>query len=1087
MNLLSSIVAKFQRRSHKVAVADCDNVRPTCDDPIVAEEENDWSEEKKRSLLKVKKLHPVITWEPMSPIEYLQPISEESHAQAVCKDYLGRIVDGEFFFFPPIGTILEVGLHTITVTFVPKKGFKYTCAEATKTIEVLRKKPRFAWIPPIKHIIYLTPLSEEFFTGFECELTGGTLEFSHSIGTILEVGTHKIVAAFTPSEDDSKNYRKAYFSIDMLVTGTIVQTEWILPAVVTQPADHLSIKRRLGERVGEALRYLDPLPKWLFCASTAIPDVEGIFKYDKQPGDILPAGYHHMHADFIPSDTRKFYGSHSSVIIYINKAPVELVWEKPLPIPHGEPLNEYVLNCSNTNHVEGNYKYDPSHGTVLSEGTHEITVHFEPSNDNYLSSSLKQSIKILPKRELKILWFEPEEIVHPEPLSKAQLNATLVGSGSKSDGQFYYEPPLGTILDAGDHILQVTFIPVKESFAVARSSVKIKVLQGQARLTWIVPEAILEGEALYDNVLNCRCTNVTEGKFTYDPPVGTILATGSHKLKASFVPSNLENFRPSITTVTLVVRERPRFSARLEWSNPVCEPLLYGNQLTTSMLNAQCNNAFGTFQYEPVAGTVLPVGNHRLLAKFTPDDPGKCLPGFIESSITILKRTPIMIWKPQLTEIVYGNPLDLTLLNAYVIMGEDDQRRIDGVFTYKPPLGTILYSGDHSLSCNFRPTDSKNIYSVSQKISLFVHRITPEILWEMPTKPLIYPISLDMCVPPPRCSDRGIKGHFEYRFDFRSILPAGRYTLVCHFYPEDIINYYGANSTMMIEIKPGIPTIAWEPQTTLIYGSPITKADHCNAYADLPGGSFVYDPPEGTFLSSGGNIKFTLTYTPDDVQNYVALTMTKYLQVEKRIPIIEWNCFSKLTYGVPLGIEQLNAKLSEQENFKSTLDDLRDSVFLYSPPLGTVLAAGRENQIRLDFIPSESQQRNYQATTKAITIEVIPRTPKIKWKPKSQHLVEGEALSEEHLNAIVRDETLNPGEFIYTPPLGTTLLAGRYLVELQFIPTYPENCRSVKMSLNFEVAKRPPKLVWITDPVTGKLKCIKEQVSTGNGCSIADT
>lgn len=1076
MNILSSIVSKlvhFGVKERKVAIAVTVDERPVENH----EEEFDWSEEKQKSLLKVKKLRPIIIWDPKSPIVFQDPLSFELHCNAKCKDYMGRDVEGEFFYFPPVGTVFEAGLHDLKINFVPKKSFKYSCGEMIKTIEVKKKVPSFSWNPYTTHFIYLTPLPQELFDGLQCELDGGHIEYSHTPGVILEVGTHKIVAAYHPSSEENRNFRKAYASVEILVTGTVVNTLWSLPLSVTQPSSDLPIKRRLGERLGEALRFMDPLPKWIFCASAAIPDVEGIFIYDRQPGEVLPAGFHEIGVEFKPTDARKFYGSKASVTIFINKAIVDLQWEKPFAIPHGEPLDEYALRCTNTDGVEGVYQYNPTFGTILPEGVHELTVDFFPLNENYLPATITQHIKILPKRELKILWFEPEEIVHPEPLSRAQLNATLVGAGSKCEGKFHYNPDFGTILDAGVHNLNVTFIPVKESFAIANCTVQLKVLQGQSRLTWTIPESILEGEALYDNVLNCRCTNVPEGSFLYDPPFGTILPPGCHKLKATFHPTNGENFRSSSTTISLLVRERPRFSPRIVWANPICEPLLYGIPLNTTMLNAQCNNAFGSFLYDPPPGTILPVGTHRLTVRFTPDDPSKCLSGTAESAVTILKRMPVMVWKPQIQEVTYGFPLDDTVLNAFVVMGEDDQRRVEGKFTFKPPLNTVLNSGDHSLMCDFKPHDSRNFYSITHKVSLFVHRITPQIVWNLPSTNPVYPMSLDMCIQPPICSDPTIKGHFEYRFDFRAILPSGDYILQCHFYPEDIINYYGADASLEITIKPGVPTIAWEPSTTLIYGSPITKMDHCNAYADLAGGTFEYDPPEGTFLSAGGNIKFTMIYTPDDLKNYTVVTMTKYLQVEKRIPFIEWHCSSKLIYGIPLSSDQLNARLSTEENSKSTLEDLADSVFLYTPGIGTLLSAGRDIQLRLDFIPSEKQQRNYQSATKCITIEVIPRTPKIRWKPKSLHLVEGDPLSEDHLNAFIREENLNPGTIVYHPPLGTKFPSGRYLVELQFIPLYPENCRATRMSLNFDVAKRPPKLIWVNDPVTGKMKCIKEQVA----------
>ena len=60
-----------------------------------------------------------------------------------------------------------------------------------------------------------------------------------------------------------------------------------------------------------------------------------------------------------------------------------------------------------------------------------------------------------------ILWNNPANIVYNTPLSRTQLstNASDPISGALLHGTFIYTPPLGTVLTAGMHTLQVDFMP----------------------------------------------------------------------------------------------------------------------------------------------------------------------------------------------------------------------------------------------------------------------------------------------------------------------------------------------------------------------------------------------------------------------------------------------------------------------------------------------------------------------------------------------------------------------------------------------------------------------------------------------------
>lgn len=104
--------------------------------------------------------------------------------------------------------------------------------------------------------------------------------------------------------------------------------------------------------------------------------------------------------------------------------------------------------------------YDPPAGTYLPKGLHKLSVEFIPDDSsNYERGTTTAQMRILPKRVLTLYWPDPVELVHPSPLTRAQLNACITGMQVK--GEWKYDPPLGTVLPAGQHKLLATFYPVK--------------------------------------------------------------------------------------------------------------------------------------------------------------------------------------------------------------------------------------------------------------------------------------------------------------------------------------------------------------------------------------------------------------------------------------------------------------------------------------------------------------------------------------------------------------------------------------------------------------------------------------------------
>ena len=58
--------------------------------------------------------------------------------------------------------------------------------------------------------------------------------------------------------------------------------------------------------------------------------------------------------------------------------------------------------------------------------------------------------------------------------------------------------------------------------------------------------------------------------------------------------------------------------------------------------------------------------------------------------------------------------------------------KVDGKFTYVPPAGKRLESGQHTVLCRFVPLMENNYHSVEVSRDFYVHRAFPTLLWRNP-------------------------------------------------------------------------------------------------------------------------------------------------------------------------------------------------------------------------------------------------------------------------------------------------------------------------------------------------------------------
>jgi hypothetical protein len=279
-----------------------------------------------------------------------------------------------------------------------------------------------------------------------------------------------------------------------------------------------------------------------------------------------------------------------------------------------------------------------------------------------------------------ILWTTPSAITYGIPLTVAQLNATISGPPGSTNGVFTYNPPLGTVLQAGyGQTLSVTFTPNDTTnYATATASVKLDVLRAPLTATadpqiWQVGLPMPALTVSYSGFVN---GDTAEGLDT--PPEVTTEANetspeGTYPLIVSGGADN--NYELNYVHSTLTVSNKT--IPTLIWTSP--EGLTYGAGLGAAQLNAVATSGGlpvpGTFTYNPPLGTVLTAGGHTLNATFTPNDTNTYVA--VSKNVTInISKAPLIIRANDKYKQV-GTPNPVLTASYFGLVNNDTSASLD--------------------------------------------------------------------------------------------------------------------------------------------------------------------------------------------------------------------------------------------------------------------------------------------------------------------------------------------------------------------------------------------------------------------------
>jgi hypothetical protein len=368
------------------------------------------------------------------------------------------------------------GTETVALTLLEDVGYYANTASATIAItdSVGRIIPDIFW-DELADIVYGTPLGPDQLNAFTFD--EGTLTYDPPAGTVLNAGeAQQLAVIFTP--DDPLRYEPATNSVIIDVTKkSLTITANDITAVHGAPVTFSASYN--GFVNGDTAANLDVPASFTTDATPTSP----IGSYP-----IIVSG---------ASDANYSIAFFPSTLTISRAATTGVLTSSPNPALLGQ-LVTFTFTASAVApsiampngpvrfRIDGATYDMPSlvNGVAsittssLSLGTHSVTAEYSGT------PNFSPTLKVLDPEQLiqsppTITWPTPLEIVYGTALSSTQLNATC-----SVPGTFIYDPPAGTVLNAGQgQVLSVTFTPSNSTFSTLTTNVFVNILKTTLTVT----------------------------------------------------------------------------------------------------------------------------------------------------------------------------------------------------------------------------------------------------------------------------------------------------------------------------------------------------------------------------------------------------------------------------------------------------------------------------------------------------------------------------------------------------------------------------------------------------------------------------
>lgn len=234
-------------------------------------------------------------------------------------------------------------------------------------------------------------------------------------------------------------------------------------------------------------------------------------------------------------------------------------------------------------------------------------------------------------------------------------------------------------------------------------------------------------------------------------------------------------------------------------------------------------------------------------------------------------------------------------------------------------------------------------------------KIDPVVSWSQPA-PITYGVPLGSAHLNPTST---VAGRFEFAPSLGAVLAAGEHLLTATFLPEDDVTHNSASASVTLVVEKAALTIQADdkvkregaplPELTATFFGLVNEetASSLNLEIQLT--------TTATATSSNGS--YPIVVTGGSLANYtVTYVNGTLITTSKLIPSLTWDPPSAITYGTPLGSDQLRAQA-----------DVRGT-FTYDPVAGAVVSAGANQLLSVRFTPEDSL--NFETISMSVFVNV---------------------------------------------------------------------------------------------------------------------
>ncbi len=811
---------------------------------------------------------------------------------------------------------------------------------------------------------------------------------------MLSAGSHSLSVTFTPTDT---GYAPVTQTTTISVTRAVLTVTAVSQTIAYGTTAAPYTATITGYVNGDTSSAVTGTPS--LTTSPATPTAVGSYPITPAQGTLAAANYSFT------------YLSTGSLTITTGTATVS--WPSPASIVYGTALSATQLNA--TASVPGAFAYTPATGTVLSAGSHSLSVTFTPTDTGY--APVTQTTTISVTRAVLTVTAVSQTIAYGT--TAAPYTATITGyvNGDTSSA-VTGTPSLTTSPATPTAVGSYPITPAQGTLAAANysftylSTGSLTITTGTATVSWPSPASIVYGTALSATQLNATAS--VPGAFAYTPATGTVLSAGSHSLSVTFTPTDTGYAPVTQTTTISVTRAVLTVTA-------VSQTIAYGTTAApytatiTGYVNGDTSSAVtGTPSLTTSPATPTAVGSYPITpAQGTLAAANYSFTYLSTGSLTITTGTATVSW-PSPASIVYGTALSATQLNATA--------SVPGAFAYTPATGTVLSAGSHSLSVTFTPTDT-GYAPVTQTTTISVTRavltvtaVSQTIAYGTTAAP--YTATITGYVNGDTSS--AVTGTPSLTTSPATPTAVGSYPITPAQGTLAAANYsFTYLSTGSLTITTGTATVSWPSPASIVYGTALS-ATQLNATASVPG-AFAYTPATGTVLSAGSH-SLSVTFTPTDT-GYAPVTQTTTISVTRAVLTVT-AVSQTIAYGTTAA--PYTATITGYVNGDTSSAVTGTPSLTTSPATPTAVGS-------YPITPAQGTlaAANYSFTYLSTgSLTITTGTATVSW-PSPASIVYGTALSATQLNATASV----PGAFAYTPATGTVLSAGSHSLSVTFTPT----------------------------------------------------